>query len=125
MLVHAQGQLPYSLQITTIAPAVFTLNVLSKYFTTLLFKEHTVEFREAQKRSTGTIVDVTFHIFSREGGSFWLLLYFISLFFFFNQSSIIFPNKFSKKERVCDSVSVYCITILEFGYNISGRMREE
>ena len=64
MLVHAQGQLPYSWQIT-IAPTVFTLNVLSKYFATLLFKEHTVEFRKAQKRSTGTIVDVTFHIFSQ------------------------------------------------------------
>lgn len=69
MLVHAQGQLPYSLQITTIAPAVFPLNVLSKYFTTLLFKEHTVEFRKAQKRSTDTIVDITFHIFSRGGGA--------------------------------------------------------
>lgn len=67
MLVHTQGQLPYSLQITTIAPAVFTLNVLSKYFTTLLFKEYTVEFHKAQKRSTGTIVDFTFHIFSQGG----------------------------------------------------------
>ena len=107
MLVHAQGQLPYSLQITTIAPAVFTLNVLSKYFTTLLFKEHTVEFREAQKRSTGTIVDVTFHIFSREGGSFWLLLYFVSLIFFFlTRVQLYFQIRFQKK-RECVIVSLF------------------
>lgn len=101
MLVHAQGQLPYSLQITTIAPAVFPLNVLSKYVTTLLFKEHTVEFRKAQKRSTGTIVDVTFHIFSPG----WLL-YFLSLgvffcfVFFLTRVQLYFQVSFQKRESV-------------------------